>query len=104
MTTSLGSWNGGDEVPEHGGPAIVAADLAADGLGLVAEALEIAVFEINASPVALLGEAELDLGDEARVVAELAVQLPGQHQPRRWLPDQYPSPLAFAAVFADLVP
>src|SRR5216684_3135454 len=65
------------------------------------------MFELNPGPFRPLGtEPHLDLAGVQRVGVVLpgAVDLPGDQDPKRWLPCQHSSPIALAAVLPAFVP
>ena len=69
-----------EQVEEHA-PAAVHAFEQLDGPG--AHALEVAMLEVDDGRAVPLFERDLDGGFEVGVVDELAVELPGEHQPAR---------------------
>src|SRR4051812_34012083 len=86
-------------------PAPGVVDGLAEGGGVVAVALEVAVLEGDPGALRPLGdEGDLDLGDEAGIVLPLGGDLPGQHQTAGRLPDQHLADVALRAVLAHRVP
>src|SRR5262245_57232648 len=78
---------------------------ATQALRSLAEALEVAVLEVDSRLLeAERGEPHLDFGHERRVVLEIRTELPGQHETPRGIPLQHLPPLARRAVLAELVP
>src|SRR4051812_49346441 len=95
----------GREGFEQAPPTGRRADGLADGLGVLPEAFEVAMLELDArAPGRLGGEPNLDLGDEGGVVLPLGGELPGQHHTVGRVPDQHLADVALGAVFADRVP
>src|SRR5262249_22634715 len=92
------------EAGEAGIPALRRIEGGADGIGLIAETLEIAMLEFDARAGAVGDELDFHLGLEARIVLPVAVDLPGEHDARRRLPRQHAAPLALGAVLAAFIP
>src|SRR5215469_15804271 len=84
--------------------APAALERVAQRLGAVAQALKMAMLELDLGAAALGREADLDLGDERRIELPRAVDLPGEQNARRRLPSEHLAPLAFAAILAALEP
>src|ERR1700674_286838 len=90
---------------ENSAPAAFGINRGSDGLDLVAEALEVAVLEVDAGRAAFdWRERHLDLGDQIGIVFPIAVDLPRQQHAERRLPGQHLAPIALRAVLADLEP
>src|SRR3954469_17464296 len=78
-------------------PAAFRVDCSADAGGVGAVAIEMPVFEIDARrAIGLASEPQFHLArfGEVGLVLPAAVDLPGDHQPMRRLPDEHRSPIA----------
>ena len=74
-------------------------------LAAFTEALEVAMLELDERRIgALRGEPQLYLGDGVRIVLKIRIELPGQDDALRRLPQEHLAPLALAAVLAFLIP
>src|SRR6478609_8254444 len=113
MNSFVGEWEEGRssssfdlalEPLEHARPAAV--DRPAHGLApLRAHLFEFAVFQFDARGVRTFGgELHLDLGTDRFVWLPLAVDVPGHHKARGWLPDDDLADFRLRAVFCQFVP
>src|SRR6266511_5998208 len=96
----------GEELQEAGPAAALDGDHVVDRLA-ADEPVEEPVFQLDRGlPGSVGGEPHLDLAGVVGigVVLPLAIDLPGDDQPVRWLPGQHPAPVALAAVDASFVP
>src|SRR5688572_33397975 len=81
-------------------PAAVHAGLviAAHLGGTVAEALEVAMLEVDDDMAVILGEPDLDRRLEIGVIVPVGVELPGEEDPVGPLPIEHLAPILLAAV------
>src|SRR5579883_1607496 len=90
---------------ENHRPAARRVDTVAHRRRTLAEAVEVAVLELDArGGRTIRNEAQLHFRDQIGLVLELGVELPGEHEPRRRVPGQHPAEVAFGAVGSALEP
>src|SRR3954464_2427192 len=95
---------GSCEALQQAAPAHLRVQSRAGRFRLFAEALDVAVLQLDPGRIAIRDEAPLHFRDEVRVEPPLTIDLPGQHQLRWRLPGQHAAPSALRTVLTPLEP